>query len=68
MPPAVQAGSPSPVHTSFSASSDTGLAVPSLNPNRLRPVPDGRGGELYPSMRQRICRSPRTARVISRNA
>jgi hypothetical protein len=35
------------------AASTSGLAMPSLNPSRLRGVPAGRGGLAKPSMRHR---------------
>ena len=46
----------------------SGLDVPSLNPIRLRGVPEGRGGELNPSIRQRTCIPPLVFLVMSRNA
>lgn len=50
------------------ASPVSGLAVPSLKPIRLRGVPEGRGGDTKPSMRQRTCISPRVCRATSRRA
>ena len=46
----------------------SGLAIPSLNPIRLRGVPAGRGGLEKPSMRHSGCITPRVCRVRSRSA